>query len=127
MRKSLIIFFVLFLWVALAYAQTPLPYTAGSSGTLTTATAVKIPAAALTLRTSTGTAQAKAIFFTVETAAINFTFDGSTPTVTAGTNVGHQAAAGQWFFFDFPLSTTGIACINAVASSGALIKYTIFF
>ena len=118
---------LLFWYCSWAYAQTPLPYTAGASGTLTTGTAVKIPASALTLKTSTGTAQAKAIFFTVETGAVNFTFDSSVPTLSAGTNVGHNAIAGSWFFFDFPNAPLLLQFINSVSSSGALVKYTIFF
>jgi hypothetical protein len=125
-EKTLILFIVLLFCTVTAYAQ-PRPYTAGASGTLTTATAVKIPASALTYAAYGQILQAKAIFFTIETASVNFTFDGTTPTATAGTNAGHNAASGQWFFFDFPSAPSTLIFFNAAAASGALVKYTIFF
>jgi len=39
--------------------------------------------------------QAKTMLITVETASINLTLDGTTPTVTAGTNLCHALDAGQ--------------------------------
>jgi hypothetical protein len=37
----------------------------------------------------------KTMLLTVETASINFTMDTTTPTVTAGTNLGHTLVSGQ--------------------------------
>ena len=127
MKTKIFILTALFiLWSVLAHAQQP--YTAGHSGSLTGMTvATKIPASSLTLSAYGQILQAKAVFFSVEVGSVNFTLDGSIPTVAAGTNVGHNAAVGSWYFFDF-LSTSGtIIFINAVDSSGATVKYTVFF
>jgi len=69
----------------------------------------------------------KSALFTIEAAAINFTQDGTTPTVTAGTNFGHQAANGQSFVITGQDNLNNFKCINAVASSGAIVKYSLFF
>lgn len=90
--------------------------------------------------TSTGTAVAaqapitilthgkpKSSLITVETASINFTLDGTTPTATAGTNYGHTVSAGQNFTITGWNNIRNFKCINAVASNGAIVKYSLFF
>ena len=127
-KLKLSIFCILLFAASLAQAQAPLPYLAGSSGTLTTITAATgIPAAALTYSAYGQILQAKAIFFSVETASVNFSFGDQNPTLTAGTNIGHTAASGSWFFFDFPNAPLQIKFINSAAANGAIVKYTIFF
>ena len=68
--------------------------------------------------------QVRAALITVEIAPINFTMDGSTPTVTAGTNLGHQLAAGQSYVISGENNVRNFQCINAVASSGAIVKFS---
>ena len=68
--------------------------------------------------------QVRSCLITVETAAINFTIDGSTPTVTTGTNVGHQLTAGQSYVISGEGNVRNFRCINAVAGSGAIVKFT---
>jgi hypothetical protein len=96
----------------------------------------------LTGGTSTGTAtinsaqefipllalhQPKAALITVENAPINFTFGGIVPTVTSGTNFVHYMAAGQSYVIRGAVNIRTFACINAVASNGAILKYSLFF
>lgn len=71
--------------------------------------------------------QPKMAAFTVETAAINFSMDGTTPTATAGTNFIHQAATGSSFEIRGWHAIRKFKCINAVNESGAILKYTLFF
>jgi hypothetical protein len=66
--------------------------------------------------------QVNAALITCETAAINFTMDGTTPTATAGTNIGHQLGAGQSYVISGGNNVRKFRCINAVAGSGAVVK-----
>ena len=68
----------------------------------------------------------KAALITVETAAIKFTTDGTLPTATSGTNYGHQMDAGQSYVIRGYKNIRKFKCINAVASNGAILKYTLF-
>ena len=68
----------------------------------------------------------KAALITVETAAINFTLDGTLPTATSGTNYGHKMDAGQSYVIRGYKNIRKFKCINAVASNGAIVKYTLF-
>lgn len=69
----------------------------------------------------------KSALLTVEAAAINFTQDGTTPTITAGTNFGHQIASGQSYVISGWHNIRKFQCINAVAASGAIVKYSLFY
>lgn len=62
----------------------------------------------------------------VEVASINFTVDGSTPTVTSGTNQGITLSAGTIYQIDQE-HLRNFKCINSVNGSGAKVKYTIMF
>jgi hypothetical protein len=66
--------------------------------------------------------QVNAALITCEGGAINFTIDGTTPTVTAGTNIGHQLQPGQSYVISGRQNVTAFQCINAVASNGAIVK-----
>jgi hypothetical protein len=71
---------------------------------------------------------AKAVLITVETAAIRFTMDGSAAVVTAtGGGVGHIVDVGQSYVVRGTKSTRNFRCINAVASSGAVVHCSYFF
>lgn len=69
----------------------------------------------------------KAALITVETAPIKFTLDGTNPTATAGTNFGHQMDAGQSYVVRGWSNIRKFRCINAVASNGAIVKYSLFY
>jgi hypothetical protein len=71
--------------------------------------------------------QPKAALITVETASINFTLNGSVPTVTAGTNFGLTMTAGQSYVIRGAVNVRKFACINSIAASGAIMKYELFF
>lgn len=71
-------------------------------------------------------APAKAALITVETAAIKFALSGTKPTATAGTNYIHQMDAGQSYVIRGWQNIKNFKCINAVASNGAIVKYTLF-
>lgn len=67
-----------------------------------------------------------AIQLEVEGASINFTVDGTTPTVTAGTNQGITLTSGTIYTIDQEHMRL-FQCINAVNASGAKLKYTLLF
>ena len=71
--------------------------------------------------------KAKACLITVETASIKFTESGATPTITAGTNHGHQVDAGQSFVIRGWANVARFKCINAVASNSAIVKYSMMY
>ena len=71
--------------------------------------------------------QPKAALITVKTAAIQFTLSGVTPTVTGGTNHGHQMDAGQSYVIRGYSNIRKFRCINAVASNGAIVEYSLLF
>lgn len=71
-------------------------------------------------------APAKAALITVETAAIKFSLSGSAPTATAGTSYIHQMDAGQSYVIRGWQNIKNAKFINAVASNGAIVKYTLF-
>jgi hypothetical protein len=109
---------------------------------------VKLPSAALTTDTlltggtSTGTVviasgqdfvslqvagQPKSCLISSETADINFTMDGTVPTVAAGTNYGHLVTQGASYLITGWMNIKRFQCINSVAGSGAILKYSLFF
>ena len=69
----------------------------------------------------------KAALIVAEGFAINFTLCGSVPTVTAGTNYGTTISAGQSYVIRGFNNIRKFSCINSVASSGALLKTTLFY
>lgn len=64
---------------------------------------------------------------TIETAEVTMCLDGSTPTVASGTSVGHRLVPYQSLMINGPNSLKNFKAINTVGSSGATIKYTLFF
>jgi hypothetical protein len=71
--------------------------------------------------------QVKRAVISVETAAINFCVDGSTPTVTSGTHQGHLLQVGDVLTLNDITEIMMFRCINAVASNGAVVKVTYAF
>jgi hypothetical protein len=71
--------------------------------------------------------QPKAALVTAETAAVNFTLDGTTPTATAGTNLGHQLSSGQSYVVNGWQNIRSFKAINSVNASGAILKYSMFY
>jgi len=71
--------------------------------------------------------QVKRAVITVETAAINFCVDGTTPTITSGTYGGHMLNVGDVLTLNDISEIRKFRCINAVASSGAVVKVTYSF
>jgi hypothetical protein len=71
--------------------------------------------------------QPKAALITVKSFPINFTLSGVTPTVTAGTNHGHQMDAGQSYVIRGYSNIRKFRCINAVNANGAIVEYSLFF
>lgn len=69
----------------------------------------------------------KAVLISVETAAIRFTVDGTTPTVTSGTAAGHLMNSGDSYVIRGYRNIEKFRCINAVGSSGAVVKVTYFY
>lgn len=68
--------------------------------------------------------QVKRAVISVETAAVNFTIDGSTPSVTSGINCGHLLNVGDILTLNDINEIRNFRAINAVASSGAILKVT---
>jgi hypothetical protein len=71
--------------------------------------------------------KARAALISVETADVRFTIDGTTPTVTSGTGAGHLLNAGMFYELAGENNVSNFRCINAVASSGAVLKCTYLF
>jgi hypothetical protein len=71
--------------------------------------------------------QPKSLLISVETASVNVCFDGTTPTATAGTNLGHTLTAGQTLLITGIDSIRNFKVINAVNGSGSIVKYSLYF
>jgi hypothetical protein len=69
----------------------------------------------------------KTMLITVETASVNITMDGTIPTATAGTNLGHTIASGQSMIIYGIDNIRKFKSINSVDSSGSIIKFTLYF
>lgn len=65
-------------------------------------------------------------FITIETAAIRWTVNGTTPTTTATTGVGHLAAAGDTIVISGYQNIANFLAINAVNASGAALRISYF-
>lgn len=75
-----------------------------------------------------GGAQARAALISVETAAVRFTLDGTTPVVTATSNgTGHLLNAGDSYVIRGANNIKRFRAINAVDGNGALIFCTFFY
>lgn len=70
---------------------------------------------------------AQAVLITVETAAIRFTMDGTTPVVTGATEVGHKIDAGQSFVIRGTESIRNFLAINETTSNGAKIFASFYY
>lgn len=70
--------------------------------------------------------QVKCMLVTVEENAINWTEHGTDPTATAGTNIGHQLAAGASYIVTGVENVSRFKAINAVAESDAVVKLTFY-
>jgi hypothetical protein len=101
----------------------------GYNGVISDTTAsAGIAAAALYTTGSQGRGiPAKEMWVIVETAAVNFTIDGTTPTTLATTNVGFAMNAGENTVLRGIKAISNFKCINRVASSGAIVKYFILY
>lgn len=71
--------------------------------------------------------QPKAALITVKTASLQFTLSGLTPTVTTGTNHGHQMDAGQSYVIRGYHNIRKFKCINATNANGSIMEYSLFF
>lgn len=71
--------------------------------------------------------QPKSLLITVQTDSVNVCFDGTTPTATAGTNLGHQLTAGQSILVTGVQSIRNFKAINAVNGNNAIVKYSLYF
>jgi hypothetical protein len=69
----------------------------------------------------------KAALIAAETYPLNITISGTTPTVAAGTNHGITLAAGNTWMIRGVQNVRNFRAINTVASSGAIMKYVLFF
>lgn len=69
---------------------------------------------------------AVAALVTVESNAINFTLDGTTPTNTSGGSVGHKLDADQSFMIRGKEAVQNFECIDRVSGSNAAVKVTVF-
>jgi hypothetical protein len=67
------------------------------------------------------------VVVTVETADIRWTMDGTVPTVTAGTGLGHIASAGDVITITGHEQIKAFRAINAVDASGANLRVTFLF
>jgi hypothetical protein len=98
------------------------------SGTSDAAGAVTIDTLSLKEVLEDGnTIQPKSALISVETATLTFTIDGTTPTIAAESNHGHQLTAESSYVLDNITSIRNFRCINTAASSGSVLKVTYFY
>jgi len=67
------------------------------------------------------------MLISVEVADYSFTIDGTTPTTTATSAVGHLLPNASSYEIHGEQNVANFKCINAVGSSGALVKCTYLF
>jgi hypothetical protein len=70
--------------------------------------------------------RAKAARISAESFAIVYTIDGTTPTVTAAGSYGHVVAVGGTVDIMGENNIRNFKCMNAVASSGAIVRFSMF-
>ena len=73
------------------------------------------------------TVYAEEVVVTIESNDVRWTVDGTTPTVTAGTALGHLASAGDVLTITGYENIKNFSAINAVAGSAATFRATFFF
>lgn len=64
---------------------------------------------------------------TCEAETVNITFDGTAPTATSGTNVGHKFSAGESYVIRSGPNVRNFQCIDAVSGANGIVKVTPFF
>lgn len=64
---------------------------------------------------------------TCEDETVNITFDGTDPTATIGTNIGHKFSAGESYVIRSGPNVRNFKCIDAVSGSNGTVKVTPFF
>ena len=70
---------------------------------------------------------ARACLITVEVAAIQFTQDGTIPTVNSGTNYGHNLNPGDSYGFREWETLRKFQVINTAAGAGSVVKYSMYY
>lgn len=65
-------------------------------------------------------------YITIETADVRCTFDGTVPTVSAGTGAGHLFGHGDTITLSGFENIQKFRCINAVAANGAVLRASYF-
>lgn len=110
----------------LAYDHEKISTLTSSTGLTATKYAVGNTFAAGETNTFDKVRRAEEVFISVETADIRYTIDGTTPTVTAGTGIGHLATSGSTITIVGFEAISKFRAINAVASSGSAIQATYF-
>lgn len=71
--------------------------------------------------------EAIAVLITIEDNTVTITCDGTTPTNAAGTNAGHQLAAGDSMVLRGPNTIKNFQCVDTVSGSVGKVKITCFF
>ena len=71
--------------------------------------------------------KARAFLGIVSTAAVNWTIDGTLPTVSGGTNVGMPTGSGVAINIGEPDALQQFQVINGTASNSATLQWTLFF
>jgi hypothetical protein len=101
----------------------------GYEGVLTTTSATGFPDAAIKPTSGVyANMQPKAVKMIVETASINCTeVAGGTPTTVATTDIGYPMGTSQNQVLKNIQAIKNFKCINQVASSGAQLKYVVYF
>lgn len=64
---------------------------------------------------------------TCENETVNISFDGTDPTATSGTNVGHKFSAGESYVIRSGPNVRNFRCIDAVSGTTGTVKVTVFF
>lgn len=106
----------------------PIPGIAGGYETIATASSTGFTAAKILPTTGNLIGvKARAALISVETAAVRVTFDGTTPTTTAVSAIGHIMYPGDSFVVLGEKNISNFRAINEVAASGAVVKCTYFF
>lgn len=104
-----------------------IPGVASGFETLSTGTAIGFTSAKILPTTGNFAGQrARAVLISAE-GDVRFTIDGTTPTTTATTAVGHLLEDGSSWGVCGEQNVANFRCINAVAASGAKVKCTFFF
>lgn len=65
-------------------------------------------------------------YITIEDADVRCTFDGTVPTVSAGTGAGHLFGHGDTITLSGHEAISKFRCINAVAANGAVLRASFF-